>query len=101
MTLDTEQIVMITASQLQEFATAIVRQTIAELQESPAKNLLATPEREYRYGMRGICELFGVCHSTAWQYKNTFLKPAIEQRGRKFRIDVELAQKLYNEHQRQ
>lgn len=100
MTIDTQQIVMITAGQLQEFAANVVRETISAIQSSPLK-VSTEPEPEYRYGLRAIRELFGVCHATAQQYKDTFLKPAIEQRGRKIRVNVHLAQQLYDEHSRQ
>lgn len=100
MTIDAQQIVMITAGQLQEFASNIVRETIAALQTTPGM-IAAEPEPEYRYGLRAIREMFGVCHSTAQRYKDTFLKPAIDQRGRKIRVNVALAQQLYNENQNQ
>lgn len=98
MTLDGKQIVMITAGQLEEFATNIVRETIAAIQSNPVK-IAAKAEPEYRYGLRAIREMFGVCHTTAQRYKDTFLKPAIDQRGRKIRVNVALAQQLYNENQ--
>lgn len=53
---------------------------------------------EYVYGLRGIGELFGVGHSTAQRYKNTFLKGAILQEGKKIRVDKAVAEKLYRTH---
>lgn len=100
MTFDAERIVMITAGQLQEFATNIVRETIAAMQSNPAM-IAAEPEPEYRYGLRAIREMFGVCHTTAQRYKDTFLKPAIDQRGRKIRVNVALAQQLYDDNKNQ
>lgn len=100
MTISTEQIVMITADQLQEFATNIVRETLESIRTNPVPVTVA-PTPEYRYGMRAIRELFGVCHTTAQRYKDTFLKPAIDQRGRKIRVDVALAQRLYDENQKE
>ena len=98
MTLAAEQIVMITAGQLQEFATNIVRETISVLRSSPEIcPLQDEPKVEYRYGLRGIRELFGVSHATAQRYKDTFLRPAVDQRGRKIRINVAMAQRLYDE----
>lgn len=96
MTLDAQQIVMITAGQLQEFASSIVRETLAAIQSDPAA-ITAEPQPEYRYGLRAIRELFGVSHVTAQRYKNTFLKPAIDQRGRKIRVNVALAQQLFDQ----
>ncbi|MDD6007616.1 MAG: DUF3853 family protein [Bacteroidales bacterium] len=91
----TDNIIVLTAEQLREFASDIVRETI----ESIKKDADAIPaeKAEYRYGLRGICEMFNVCHTTAQIYKDTFLKPAIEQRGRKIRINVALAEKLFQE----
>lgn len=96
MIINTEQIVMVTTSQLQDFAERVVQETIASIRKDPTQ-FVAKPQPEYRYGLRGIRELFGVSHATAQHYKNTFLKPAIEQRGRKILVNVELARKLYNE----
>lgn len=100
MSIDAEQIVMITAGQLKEFASNIVRETLAAIQTNSGM-IAAEPEPEYRYGLRSIREMFGVCHATAQSYKDTFLKPAIEQRGRKIRVNVALAQQLYDEHKNQ
>ena len=55
-------------------------------------------EKQYLYGLRGIKELFNVSHPTAQKYKDTFLKPAIIQHGRKIMIDQDLALKLFSEH---
>ena len=86
---------LVSDAQLHRFAADIVRQTIdavgAEKEQQP----------EYRYGIRAICDLFGVSTVTAHIYKNTFLAPAIEQRGRKIRVDVNLAQKLFAQHKNQ
>ncbi len=49
----------------------------------------------YVYGLDGICKLFGVCRTTAQTYKDTFLKDAIQQHGRKIVVDVELARDLF------
>lgn len=54
---------------------------------------------ELVYGIRGIERLFNVSHRTAQTYKNTFLKPAVSQNGRKIVIDRDLALKLFAEHE--
>lgn len=43
-------------------------------------------------------KLFGVSHITAQNYKNTILKDACIQRGRKIIVNVEKAIQLFNEH---
>ena len=50
---------------------------------------------KYKYGLRGIREIFSVSHATAQKYKNTFLKDAITQHGRKIIVDVEKALELF------
>lgn len=56
-------------------------------------------EKRYVYGLRGIKELFKVCHTTAQRYKDTFLKPAVIQNGRKLIIDVDMALELFATYQ--
>ncbi|RGU34490.1 DUF3853 family protein, partial [Alistipes indistinctus] len=43
-------------------------------------------------------KLFGVSHATAQRYKDTFLKPAVRQNGRKIVVDVAKALELFDEH---
>jgi len=57
----------------------------------------ANPSGNLVYGIRGIEKLFNVSHKTAQDYKNTFLKPAVMQCGRKIVVDADLALKLFNE----
>ena len=52
-------------------------------------------EDKYKYGLKGIREIFNVSHATAQKYKNTFLKDAIIQHGRKIIVDVEKALELF------
>ena len=47
----------------------------------------------YAYGLKG-----GVSHATAQRYKDTFLKPAVRQNGRKIVVDVTKALELFDEH---
>ena len=96
MMLPTQQIVMLTSEQLEQLAERIVRETISAIQAPKEESTT-----EYCYGLRGIAELFGVSHVTAQQYKNTFLQPAISQRGRKIMVDVALARQLYAQNKQQ
>lgn len=52
----------------------------------------------YAYGLKGIRQLFGVSHATAQRYKDTFLKPAVRQNGRKIVVDVAKALELFDEY---
>ena len=54
--------------------------------------------RRYVYGLKGIQSLFGCSHLTAQRYKDTFLKPACMQQGRKIVIDAEQAVELFKTH---
>lgn len=54
--------------------------------------------KNYVYGLRGIRDLFNVSHVTAQKYKDTFLKPAVMQRGRKIVVDADMAIELYDQH---
>ena len=51
----------------------------------------------YVYGLRGIQQLFGVSHKTAQEYKDTFLRPAVMQNGRKIVVDADYALELFNQ----
>ena len=75
--------------------------TIGDLRELIEETLQCRKEetkqtaRRYVYGLHGISELFGVSHKTAQDYKNTFLKPAVMQSGRKIVVDADLAMELF------
>ena len=49
----------------------------------------------YVYGLQVIRDIFGCSHATAQRYKNTFLRDAIIQNGRKIVIDVDKAMLLF------
>lgn len=85
------QVAVMTPEQLREFAVIVARETIAQTSEATE----TVSGKMYVYGLRGIRELFHVSHPTAQRYKNTFLAPAITQRGRKIITDVAKAMELY------
>lgn len=84
-----ERIIVMTEDQLQQLISSLKEK------DSQKKNETQT-EKRYIYGLKGIRELFNVSHVTAQRYKNTFLKPAIIQRGRKIMVDADEALQLYN-----
>lgn len=55
------------------------------------------PVKRYVHGLRGICKLFGVSHTTAQRYKDTFLKDAVKQNGKKIVVDADKALELFNQ----
>lgn len=84
------KIIVMTEEQLNKLIeSAKQNNSLAENQNRESK--------EYVYGLRGIRELFNVSHATAQRYKDTFLKDAIIQRGRKIMVDVQKAFELYNQ----
>lgn len=56
----------------------------------------ADPAKRYVYGLGGIRRLFGVSHTTAQRYKDTFLKEAERQNGKKIVVDADKALELFN-----
>lgn len=52
--------------------------------------------KDYAYGLNGICELFGVSKNTASKYKNTWLAPAVMQRGNQIIVNRKMALELFN-----
>ena len=71
---------------------------LIELLNSEKKPDDIDPEssKRYVYGLRGIRNLFSVSHATAQRYKDTIIKDAVSQNGRKLIIDADLAMKLFN-----
>lgn len=91
---DTKPIAALTVGNLKQLITDLVRE-----QKVDAIPLVTQAGRRYVYGLKGIQDLFGVCHLTAQRYKDGFLAPACMQNGRKIVVDVELAIELFNTYQ--
>ena len=82
--------------------TPIAMLTVGQLME-----LLITDKKQeaptvhnptnYVYGLRGIRNLFDVSHATAYRYKETIIKDAVRQNGRKIIVDADKAMELFNE----
>ncbi len=88
---DSTPIAMLTVGQLKE-----VLQTATPIPQE-SKQETVVDNKNYKYGLRGIRELFDVSHATAQKYKDTFLKPAIMQNGRKLIIDADKAIELFKD----
>ena len=73
-----------------QFEELFLQQKQNEVAEKPGN------EKRYVYGIRGIAKLLGCSTVTAQRYKNTFLKPAVCQRGRVIVTDAEKAIELFN-----
>lgn len=81
-------IAMITVGQLKEIFTGLN----PKVEESNQR-----VEKNYVYGIKGIQELFNVSHVTAIKYKNTIIKDAVMQQGRKIVVDGDKAMNLFKE----
>lgn len=93
--------------------TFIVQLTVGELIEILKEafpileqNLVQTNKKQVNdqpfsgrlvYGLRGIRELFNISHKTAYEWKSTWLAPAVMQNGRKIVTDADYALKLFGE----
>lgn len=99
---------MLNTNLLKENANVMLTISASDLRnvidEAVEKSLNASREvkrqklPKYVNGLKGIRELFGVSHVTAQKYKNTWLAPAVKQRGKVLLIDTEKALKLFAEH---
>lgn len=85
------KVIVMTPSELKE----LLAEARAEGNPQPP----APKGKRYVYGLRGIRDLFNVSHTTAQKYKDSFLKPAVTQRGRKIIVDAEMAIELFGKHQ--
>jgi len=78
-------------------ATLTVEELISLISNVLDKQKTQNSRPNYIYGLRGIQKLFGVSHVTAQHYKDTFLAPAVRQRGRTIIVDADLAVTLFEE----
>ena len=85
-----------TLDQLREFAAEVAREAIAAVRDQIDTGETPASGKRYVFGIRGISSLFNVSLPTAQRYKDTFLKPAVIQRGRKIMVDADKAIELYN-----
>ncbi len=80
--------------------TPIAMLTVKDLREILKKDepivKKSLSDKKYVYGLRGIRDIFRVSHATAQRYKDTILKDAVTQHGRKIITDVDKAIELFN-----
>jgi len=80
-------IAMLTVGQLMELLNTDKKQEVPAVQKTT----------NYVYGLNGIKKLFSVSHATAQRYKDTIIKDAVSQNGRKIIVDSEKAIELFNQ----
>lgn len=83
---DSTPIALLTVGQLKE---------LLNLDRQP-EPVVSSYEKRIVYGLAGIRKLFNVSHATAFRYKETILKDAVSQRGRKIIVDADKAMELFN-----
>ena len=82
--------------------TPIIMISVGDLKKIIKDNLAVFDKNEevevekHVYGLKGIQKLFNVSHATAQKYKDTILKDAVSQQGRKIVVDVEKALSLFS-----
>jgi len=82
--------------------TPIAMLTVGQLMEllntGKKAETVTLPETSKRlvYGLHGIRNLFNVSHATAQRYKDTIIKDAVSQNGRKIIVDADRALELFN-----
>lgn len=59
------------------------------------EHVAVSNEKKLVYGLAGIRKLFNVSHATAYRYKQTIIKDAVSQQGRKIIVDAEKAVELF------
>lgn len=89
---DSTPVATMTAGELKSFLGLDMPPKIISVPADDSKPI------HYVYGLAGIQNLFGVSHVTAQKYKNTFLRPAVSQNGRKLVINADLAMQLFAEY---
>lgn len=92
------QVLVLTAAELEQFAHLVATATIEGLKQEPELVVAQRPaDRRMVKGLEGIQGLFNCSKSTALKYKNTWLAPAVTQRGKSLYIDADMAMELFAE----
>ena len=91
---DDTPIAMLTVGQLKSvFESSLKGRTESSVEQPPSDT------KRYVHGVVGIKQLFSCSYPTAHKLKETILKPAVKQQGRVIVVDVDLAMKLFAEHE--
>lgn len=76
-----------------EDLAALVKNAVEKALE--ARDRREEEASEQVFGLQGIADLFGCSKTTAFEYKQTFLAPAVKQVGQKIVTDVKEAKRLF------
>lgn len=94
--LTVEQLMEILKKEFPILAKPVVEKASEPVPEPEKKKDGPTFTGRLLYGIKGIEDHFDVCHKTAWEWKESWLKPAVKQRGRKIVVDLAYAMKLFD-----
>ena len=78
--------------------TPLAMMTLGQLREALSQSSVRAQEpsnKKYVYGIEGICSLFNCRRNVAISYKNTIIRDAVYQHGRKIVVDAEKAIQLF------
>lgn len=82
---------------------AALRDEFGPVMAQPSPAAAGNPQTEhydskdYAFGLNGICELLGISSKrTAIKYKNTWLAPAVMQRGNQIIVNRKMALELFD-----
>ena len=64
-------------------------------EKKPETATISETSKRLVYGLHGIRNLFNVSHATAFRYKETIIKDAVSQQGRKIVVDADRALELF------
>lgn len=91
---DDTPIAMLTVGQLKSVLESSLNERTVKQNEA-----MPEPKKRFEHGVSGIRRIFNCSYPTAHRLKQTILKPAIIQQGRLILVDVEMALKLFKEHE--
>lgn len=87
---DDTPVTFLTVGQLKE----VLFGSPGQINNKPDPDTAPKPTK-FVYGLRGIRQLFNCSHATAQRYKDTIIRDAVIQNGRKLMIDADLAIELF------
>lgn len=86
------QVALVGLDDLRTMVRTAVSEELAKMQPKAST-------KRYIYGLQGVADLFQVSKVTARLYKDTFLRDAVVQVGRKIVVDADKAMQLYKAEQ--
>lgn len=79
--------------------TPLAMLTVGDLKNLLSQSTTSVPEKRYVFGVAGIRSLLHVGTNKAIALKNSVIREAVSQHGRKIIVDAEKALELYSKSQ--